>query len=79
MPSVVLPSEGGVESDVGGGCCWVAGRLVLEAARVASKSVGALGTEHIMTSRIGLGLETRLGQMTTVRLCASMRFADDHN
>lgn len=38
---------------------------------------GAPGTEHIMTSRTGEGDLTRLGQRTTVRLRASMRFVAD--
>ena len=75
IPSVALPSEdaGGVDSDV----VW--GRLVLDAARAASKRVGALGTEHIITSRIGFELETRLGEITTVRLCASIRLDADRS
>ena len=73
MPSVVLPSAGAgaLDSEAPWPC---SARFVLEAARAASKSVGASGMEHIITSRIGLELQTRLGQITTVRLWASMRF-----
>lgn len=44
-----------------------------------AEKVGAPGTEHIMTSRAGEGDLTRLGQRTTVRLRASMRFTDDRS
>jgi len=40
---------------------------------------GPPGTAHIMTSRIGFELLTRLGQMTIARLCASMRLLEECN
>lgn len=41
--------------------------------------VVAEGTAHIATSFSGSGPLTRLGQMTTARLCASIRFEADRN
>jgi hypothetical protein len=40
---------------------------------------GPPGTAHIMTSRIGFELLTRLGQTTIERLCASMRLLEECN
>lgn len=40
---------------------------------------GPPGTAHIMTSRIGFELLTRLGQTTTERLCASIRLLEECN
>lgn len=42
-------------------------------------SEGPPGTAHIMTSRMGFELFTRLGQTTIARLCASMRLLDECN
>lgn len=42
-------------------------------------SEGPPGTAHIMTSRMGFELLTRLGQMTIERLCASIRLLEECN
>lgn len=38
---------------------------------------GPPGTTHIMTSRMGFELLTRLGHRTIARLCASMRLLEE--
>lgn len=75
----------GVTGECGGGGNGEFGELRLaegegEAGDGAwAEKEGAPGTAHIMTSRAGEGDWTRLGQRTTVRLRASMRFVDDRN
>ena len=74
-PRVVLPSEEG-SGDLE--------RVVAEIVENDSDdeslvSEGPPGTAHIMTSRIGFELLTRLGQRTIERLCASMRLLEECN
>lgn len=74
-PRVVLPSE---EESVD------LERVVAEVVNDDNDSEslvgdGPPGTAHIMTSRMGFELLTRLGETTIERLCASMRLLEECN
>jgi hypothetical protein len=77
VPRVVLPSAGVPDLPLDEEGAGLPFDREADGEGEDAKSAGAPGTAHIMTSFAGFGcvlLPTRLGQSTTARLWASMRF-----